>query len=119
MAIPPIVKENPIKAVSSLVAFVVTVIGTFLTVDDRYAHAVDVQEYKAATSQEIQQQTTALQQQLIILRQQAVEDKVWELDVKRGQQSLSPVEEAQYKRYIRQLDELRQSPNQLKASPVP
>jgi hypothetical protein len=96
-----------VKIVLSSISVIGAIIGAFLTVDSRYVLAADFESYQKQTQQIIQKQTQELQNQGILLRKQLVDDKLFELDAKRGQGgALSPIEDAQYRRYQRQQQEL-------------
>ncbi len=94
-------------------------IGAVLTVDTRYAHAQALKEEVSKTSEAVAEsekrtqvllkaQTVEMRMQTQILRKQLLEDKVFELDAKRDttKRALAPVDEAQYRRYSRQLEEV-------------
>jgi hypothetical protein len=102
------VKENPLKTVASIITTCGVIIGGVLTVDERYAHAVDVEKVQQQTARTIETQIGGI-------RRQMLEDKLFELDTKREvNKGLSPVDEAQYKRYNRQLMELNEVQRQIK-----
>lgn len=97
-------RNNPGKYILGSAGSIIAVVGALFTVDARYAHAADVEKDKAQTQQVIKQ--TA-----IVIRKQAVEDKLFEFDVKQAQSPngrLTPVESAIQQRYKRQLEELKQ-----------
>ena len=107
MGIKAAVEENPVKSVASVVAAAGVIVAAVFGVDERYAHAVDVQEYKASTVVEIRSQTQQMQVQTQVLRQQMIEDRLFELDMRAGQGQLTPVESAQQQRYLRQLEDIK------------
>ncbi|HEY6436104.1 MAG TPA: hypothetical protein VIY47_05915, partial [Ignavibacteriaceae bacterium] len=92
------IKENPWIVLLGSSGTIITVVATLFTIDSRYAHAADVEK-------NYQQVQRTVQETSITLRKQMLEDKIFELDVKRGQQDgkLSPVESALLERYKRQL----------------
>ena len=99
---PPVkdfLKENPLKVAAGTVSALMVLIGAVLSFDARYAHALDVQQYQKQVSADITIQTASLRKQLL-------EDKLFELDAKKGQRRLDPVEAATYERYQRQLQEV-------------
>ena len=111
-------KENTISSMTKYalgtISVIGTIIGAFLAVDARYVLAADFDKYQAATQRDVARQTTEIQRQGLILRKQLLEDRVFELDAKKGEtQHLSPVEDAQYRRYLRQLIEVESSMQQL------
>lgn len=98
-----------LRAVATAVSAVGVIIGAAFAIDSRYASAQEVKQYKGEVATQIQHQTVELQRQTAILRKQTIEDKLFELDVKREQNSgLSPVDSAVYKRYDRQLQDVNQ-----------
>lgn len=99
------IKNNPWKIIFGSASSIIAIVGALFTLDARYAHAADVDRDKARTERIIIETTTNL-------RRQMLEDKLWELDIKKEQSPtgrLSPYESALRERYIRQLDELRPS----------
>ena len=96
------VKENYLKILLGSSGTVITLIGALFALDARYAHAADVEKDKSSTLRVIQDTTNTL-------RRQMLEDKIFELDIKKAQdknQRLSPIDEAMRARYQRQLDEM-------------
>ncbi|HEY6434968.1 MAG TPA: hypothetical protein VIY47_00125 [Ignavibacteriaceae bacterium] len=95
------IKENPWIVLLGSSGTIITLVAALFTVDSRYAHAADVER-------NYQQMQQAVQQTSNNLRKQMLEDKIFELDVKKGQQEgkLSPVESALLERYKRQLKDL-------------
>lgn len=81
---------------------IIAVIGALFTIDARYAHSADVEEQYKSTQQKIQETTS-------VLRRQMLEDKVFEIDLRKSQdknQKLSTIDQALRDRYQRQLDEI-------------
>jgi hypothetical protein len=110
MVISKVVKENPIKIIFGSAGGIIAIIGALFTIDGRYAHAEDFKQSKIETQQIIIETTSTL-------RKQMLEDKLFELDVKKAQArnlQLAPLDQALYIRYQRQLSELNeQSPRSL------
>jgi len=77
----------------------IAIVAALFTIDARYAHADDVKKEQVQIQLVVQQTTTNLRKQLL-------EDKVFELDMKKSQQKLNGVEEALRERYTRQLKEI-------------
>lgn len=104
MALPQVVKDNPWKALLASASSIIAVVGALFTLDARYAHAADVEKDKVRTERIITETSQNL-------RKQMLEDKVFELDIKKAQtrdQKLNPVDQALRDRYQRQLDEINQ-----------
>jgi hypothetical protein len=96
------IKDNPWKMLLGSSGTIITLVGALFTLDSRYAHAEAVEKDKTATQKTILQSS-------VTLRRQMLEDKLFELDVKKAQnpgQKLTPMDEAMKARYQRQLDEL-------------
>lgn len=101
MNITEILKNNMWKITLGSSGTIITLVGALFTVDARYAHAADVEQERVQTHRIIQDTTQTL-------RRQMLEDKLFELDIKRAQsrdQKLSPIDQALKDRYQRQLDE--------------
>ena len=90
-------------AVTGIVTSISILVGTVLTFDARYVHASALEEFKQEHVRTIQQVTKDNQSQITQLRRQTLEDKIFELDVKRGR---SPTERAILDRYKRELDKV-------------
>jgi hypothetical protein len=102
MALPQVVKDNPFMSLASAGSMIALVAALF-TVDERYAHAVEVEKDKVQTQQLIKDTSREL-------RKSSLEDKIFELDVKKAQARdgrLPPVDEALHERYKRQLKDLK------------
>jgi hypothetical protein len=83
---------------------IIAIVTALFAFDSRYAHAADVDK-NTAEVREIVKDTFS------DLRKQMLEDKLFELDVKRAQttdQKLLPLDAALRARYQRQLDEIVQ-----------
>lgn len=104
MAMMQTIKENPWKILVGSSGTIITLVATLFTLDARYAHAADVEK-------EQQQVQKLIKNSSATLRKQMLEDKLFELDIKRGQapnQRLAPIDAALAERYKRQLDEIIQ-----------
>ena len=80
------VKKHPIvKTTGALLTFITVIIGVFITIDERYAHASDIKELK------IQQTATVLylkdenERSVLEMRKRSLDDKVFELNLKERQ----------------------------------
>ena len=96
------VKENPIKTFLGTIGLIIPVVGALFFIDSRYAHAADVEKSNSLLQQSIEQSTTNL-------RRQMLEDRIFELDMKKAQmphQQLSPIDQAIRNRYQQQIDDL-------------
>ena len=104
MVVMQTIKENQWKILLGSTGTIITLVATLFTLDARYAHAADIEKDK----QQIQQ---TIKSEVVNLRKQKLEDKLFELDIKREQapnQRLSPIDAALAARYKRHLDELTQ-----------
>lgn len=102
MSMLEVVKHNPGKMLLGSASSIIAIIGAMFALDARYAHAADVEKTKTETKQIILQ--TAL-----TLRKQNLEDKLFELELKRAQtkdQKLTPMDQALYERYKRHSQEI-------------
>lgn len=102
MTITSTIKENPWKILLGSAGSIIAIVGALFTIDSRYAHAADVEKDKQRIEKIIVETTTHL-------RRQMLEDKIWELDVKKEQSAngrLGPYDAALRERYLRQLNEL-------------
>ena len=96
------IKNNPWKIIFGSAGSIIAIISALFALDARYAHAADVEKDKAQINRVIIETTQNL-------RKQSLEDKLFELDVKKEQakgQRLSPVDSALKERYQRQLNEI-------------
>jgi hypothetical protein len=96
-------KNNPAKFLLGSVGSIIAVVTALFAVDARYAHAAEVEKDK-------QQTQRVIKDTAIILRKQSLEDKLFEYDVKRAQNTdrrLTPMDTAMEARYKRQLDDLK------------
>ena len=101
--------ESSVKTVAAMIAVATAAATTLFLIDGRYAHADAYKAEESKTIQLINNQTLEFRSQNLQLRQSIIEDKIFELDTKRAASKLSPVEDAQHKRYSRQLDEVTRS----------
>lgn len=97
------VKQSSVKTIATLIATFGLIVGSVLTVDTRYAKAEDSKIQEARLGEKITLQTIEIKQQTLDLRRQMLEDKIFELEVKKDSKKLSFVEEALISRYTRQL----------------
>lgn len=102
MSMAETIKNNPWKIMFGSASSIIAIVGALFTLDARYAHAADVERDKIRTEKIIIETTANL-------RRQMLEDKLWELDIKKEQSAtgrLTPYESALRERYIRQINEL-------------
>jgi hypothetical protein len=95
-------KTNMGKLAFGSAGTIIAIVAALFAVDERYAHAGDVARDKLQTQDLIQDTSQTLRRQLL-------EDKLFELDVKKEQtkdQKLQPIDAALRERYKRQLDEI-------------
>lgn len=78
---------------------IIAVIAALFTIDARYAHAEAVAKEIATTQQVIKETTQNI-------RKQSLEDKLFEIDLKRAQKQITPTDEALRYRYQRLLNEM-------------
>ncbi len=98
-------KNNPLKILFGSTSSIVAIVTALFAVDARYAHAADVEKDKVQTQKIIQETTTTL-------RRQMLEDKVFEIDLKKTQskdQKLRSVDQALRDRYQQQLNDISRS----------
>lgn len=95
-------KNHPIITLLSSSGAIIALVSALFTIDARYAHAKEVEKDKQQTQQVIRDTS-------LVLRQQMIEDKLFELDIRQEtspDRRLSPVDSALRARYVRQLDEI-------------
>lgn len=86
--------------VASAITFLVSVIGTAMVIDERYAHAGNVE-------QKLDQLQRSQNSSMAVLRKQQIEDRVFELDMKGSKQN--DFDRALLQRYRQQLNEVNRS----------
>jgi hypothetical protein len=99
------VKENPAIVLLGSSGSIIALVVALFSLDARYAHAADVEKVQNQTQKQIIDSSNTL-------RKQMLEDKIFELDLKKDQaknQQLSPVDQAMRNRYQQQLNELVRS----------
>jgi hypothetical protein len=95
-------KQNPAKILFGSASSIVAIIGSLFALDARYAHADDLDKVKVETKEIVREYS-------LNFRKQMLEDKLFELEMKRTasrDNSLSQVDQALYERYKRQSLEL-------------
>jgi len=95
-------KNANVKFIINYSGAFISLIAAVFALDSRYAHATDVEKENSKTQQVIQETTQTL-------RKQILEDKIFELDMKKAEsrnQKLEPLDSAMHERYKRQLREL-------------
>jgi len=105
MALPKTVTENPMKIIIGSAGSIIAIVTALFTLDGRYAHAAEVEKDKVQTQKIIKDTTT-------MLRRQMLEDKVFELDLKKSMnkdQKLAPIEQALRDRYQQQINDIVKS----------
>lgn len=92
------IKANA-TAITSIVTFVVSVVGGFIVIDDRYAHAADYVQQQNSQTRTIQQFRVDTAIQLEQLQLNSIDDKIFYLEQKVNR---SVADEAQLNRFERQ-----------------
>ena len=76
-------KNHPVlKIAGAVLTFVTIVITAFLAVDERYAHAGDINELKKSQQTQMMYLRDENERALLLMRKKSVEDKVFELNLK-------------------------------------
>lgn len=88
--------------ISWIVGAVISIVSTAFAIDQRYAHAEDVEKFKTEQSQAIVVQGQLQTQALDMFRRQMLEDKIFELELI-PQNKRTVVDNAKLERYKRQL----------------
>jgi len=83
-----------------------SLVGGVLLVDDRYALARDFAEYKMTTQSQLIQYQNSNRLDVLETRKSALEDKLFELDTRRGTKNFTTGDEALYKRYAEQINSI-------------
>lgn len=99
MRILPFAALHPIRSVTAVLTLASVVVGGVIHIDSRYLHKEDMDIYKKRMATVIVSQATSA-------RRQVIEDKLFELDVKKVDVPLTPAESAGYNRYSRELQTL-------------
>lgn len=103
MTLPETIKNNPIKTLvgsATTLVSITALITAMFSLDARYAHADEVATEANKTQQFILSTTQDL-------RKQQLEDKIFELDLKKSQTKKPiPTDDALRSRYQRQLDDI-------------
>lgn len=107
------VKDHPLKIFLGSASSIIAIIAALFALDARYAHAKEVDKIKVDYVREVEKIKTETKETVrdttLNLRKQILEDKLFELDLKRLQnrnQQLTPMDQALYDRYKRQSQEL-------------
>jgi hypothetical protein len=92
------IKSN-VTIVTSVATFVTTVVGGFLFVDERYAHAAEITQQQTTQSRAIDglRRDTAVQMEQLQLN--SLDDKIFYIEQK---EKKTPADEAQLNRFNRQ-----------------
>jgi hypothetical protein len=102
-----VINSGIVKFLGGAIALVTTIVSTAFFVDSRYAHAESFEADKSAISQALERNTLRIERQALEIRRDSLEDKLFELDARRGKKGELPtVDEAQYRRYSRNLEEV-------------
>lgn len=113
-----ILEKNNLVAI---VGFAAIVIGGFLAVDDRYAHAGEVAELKKSHEAQVGEirkdlaiQRIEVEASSLKIRKLYLEDKIFELEIKKNSNNITPVEKAQLDRFNRQMTDTVKDERKLK-----
>lgn len=93
-----------IPTLVSLITAVTVIIGSFLTIDTRYAHADALVKLEARQQEVINQNRADLQVSTSVLRQQLLEDKIFDLEIIPESKRTS-IDNARLNKYKRNLEE--------------
>ena len=94
------VKANPLKTAAATVLTIVALMTGGWKVDDRYAHAEELRDFR----QNIAQQITSV---INNTRKKQLEDQLFTLDFLAAQRTLVPLEQAQKARIERELRDMK------------
>lgn len=102
------IRNHTTTVITSVITTLGLILGAAVAVENRYAHADTFKKSEAETSGFLKQQTLEIRRQSQMLRRSLIEDRLFELDTKRdiAGNALPTLDEAQYKRYTRQIQEI-------------
>jgi hypothetical protein len=99
----PIFQASGIPSLVASLVSVGTLIGGFITVDTRYAHADDVTQL----IQQNKAQQATIQSQLLQYKKQQLEDQIFTIQLKKQFGKADKVDDAMLTRYQQQLNDLQ------------
>jgi hypothetical protein len=100
-----VVRDNLVATISVVVALG-SFLGAFLAIDSRYALAEDFATYKRTTQYQLRQYQQDNRAGVLELRRASLEDKIFEIEAKRGTPAHSQLDEALHSRYVEQLRQI-------------
>lgn len=100
MAIIDTFKESPLKAAGATISGIAAILGSIWALDNHYASAADITEFKTSVQAEIKQIKVDTSLQTYQLRREMLRDKVDDLNIKEDSGKLSPYEVRQRQRYV-------------------
>lgn len=95
--------STPIKSAVGALAALAVIVGFFIAIDDRYAHAGDMRQL----STDMQINRLASENSILDSRRKAVEDKMYELAAKNQMKRLAPSEQSILQRYSSELRDVQ------------
>lgn len=105
------VKKHPVlRVLGGVLTFVAAVISGFIAIDERYAHAGDISKLEMSQKQQMLYLKDENEKAILEMRKRAVEDKIFELNLKERQ---SQTDKALIKRYEAESKNIDEKVNQL------
>lgn len=100
--IPESIRNNPIKTLLSIVALISGIVTSVITVDSRYVHADELDDFKIEMNQKFEKTDKSISN----IRRQQLQDKIFELNFLDQSGQARPIDKALLDRYRNELQEL-------------
>lgn len=94
------IRNNPVKSAAATITCIVGLVVGIWKIDDRYAHAADLQVFQNSIQQQVMGSINGI-------RIRELEDELFTLEFLEAQRELVPLEQAKKARVERELDDLK------------
>ncbi len=98
--------KDHIKTISTSVGAGLAILTGIWQLDNHYASAADISDFKNEVQTQIQEVKVDSQTQLLQIRREGLRDKVEDLNLKEDSQKLTPYEIRQRDRYVKEVNDI-------------
>lgn len=98
--------KDHIKAISTSVGAGIAILTGIWQLDNHYASAADISQFKNEVESQIKEVKIDSQTQLLQIRREGLRDKVEDMNLKEDSQKLTPYEIRQRERYVKEVNDI-------------
>jgi hypothetical protein len=99
-------KDNPIKTISTIISFVVSIVIGVIVIDERYAHAGDINKQMSTLSSQLEVNRLSSEVNVLENRKSTIKDKMVDISRKSPANKVNPTDKMYLDQYQSELSQV-------------